>query len=103
MIFFFLDTIRNITNEDLIDTNVDDELSILDIFDPFRQSKYEPELDTTILDTSSPSFPYPIQIRLKRSTCSEMKPFCQLVQQIRDEHQSKEVKETIVIFFFFFI
>jgi len=90
-----------------MDTSVDDELSILDIFDPFRQCMCPPilpsELDETIADTlpvdipsspvSSLLFPYPIKLQLKLSACSEIKPFCQLVQQIQNEHQSKAVKE----------
>ncbi len=84
-----------------MDTSADDDLSILDIFDPLRPSKcpliLPPESDEIIADTPpSPSFPYSIKFRLKLSTCSEMKPFCQLVQQIRNEHQSKEVNKIVL-------
>jgi len=79
-----------------MDTNVDDELSILDIFDPLRQCSYPFELEEIPADTplsnSSPSTLYPIKLRLKLSTCPEMKPFYQLVQSIRNEYLSKEVK-----------
>jgi len=75
-----------------MDTNANDDLSILDIFDPLRPSKYPsilpPESDIPTLL----SFPYLIKFRLKLSTCSEMKPFCQLVEQIQNEHQLKDVK-----------
>ena len=102
-------------NQDLMDTTVADDLSVLDIFDPFRQPKQSsitlPELDQSTPQTlpivtspspilvpvpisvSSPSFPYPIKLRLKLTACFEMKPFSELVQQIRTEHQSKSVKE----------
>lgn len=82
----------------------DDEFSILNIFDPFRQSISSPEsveiLPDQPVDQNSfsvpPLFPHSIQIRLKLSTCSEIKPFYQLVQRIRDQCQSKEVD----LFFF---
>lgn len=52
-----------------------------------------PEPKETIPDTpKSFSFPSSIKLRLKLLTSDEMKPFHQLVQQIRDEHQSREVK-----------
>ena len=74
----------------------DDELSILNIFDPLRPSISSPESEEILPDepldqTSLPLFPHPIKIRLKLFTCSEMKPFYQLVQHIRDEYQTKEV------------
>lgn len=40
---------------------------------------------------SSPTYPYPIKLRLKLTTFPEIKPFSHLVQQIRNEHQSKQV------------
>ena len=101
-IHFLLDTDSILDNQDLMNTNADDELSILDLFDPYRQSRYssEPEgispdlslIDPLFPSSSSPSFTYPIKLRLKLSTCSEMKPFSQLVQRIRNEYQTKEVK-----------
>lgn len=72
----------------------DDETSILNIFDPLRPSTElvdnlpEISLDQICLP---PLFPHPIKIRLKLSTCSEMKPFYQLVQQIHDEYRTNEV------------
>jgi hypothetical protein len=85
-----------------MDTNFDDELSILDIFDPLKQPEYPlispSESDETIIDISaSSSFSHMIKLRLKLSTCSELKPFCQLVQRIQDEDQLKEVKEKKLI------
>jgi hypothetical protein len=82
-----------------MDTNANDDLSILDIFDPLRPSKYPsilpPESDVIIADIpTSLSFPYLIKFRLKLSTCSEMKPFCQLVEQIQNEHQLKDVNNS---------
>jgi hypothetical protein len=96
-IHVFLDATPIIEHQDLIDTSFDDELSILDLFDPLKQSTSlpisPPESVESIIDTpSSPSLPYPIKFQLKLSACSEMKPFYQLVQQIRNEYQSKEVK-----------
>jgi hypothetical protein len=95
-----------------MDISTDDELSILDIFDPFKQPKQQstipPESDEVIVQTppvtassspspppvSSPSYPHPIKIRLKLTPCSEMKTLSQVVQQIRTEHQLKPVKRS---------
>ena len=41
--------------------------------------------------TSPNSYPYPIKIQLKLTTFPEIKPFSQLVQQIRNENQVKSV------------
>jgi hypothetical protein len=85
-----------------MDINVDDELSILDIFDPLRQCDYPFQSEEILADTSSststPSSLYPIKLRLKLSTCSEMKSFYQLVQNIRNEYLSKEVKANAWLF-----
>ena len=43
-------------------------------------------------DTSSFSFPFPVKLRLKLTTFPEIKPFSQLVQQIRMENQTKQVE-----------
>ena len=40
---------------------------------------------------SSSSYPYPIKLRLKLTTFPEIKPFSHLVQQIRNENQTKQV------------
>ncbi len=99
---FFIDTNSPIDNQDLMDINVDDELSILDIFDPLRQCDYPFQSEEILADTSSststPSSLYPIKLRLKLSTCSEMKSFYQLVQNIRNEYLSKEVKANAWLF-----
>ncbi len=105
-IFLFVDrssSSTNIDNEDLINMGIDNALSVLDIFDPLNQparSQVLPSVITPNIDTSppvpsipSPSYPYPIKLRLKLTACSEMKPFSQLVQQIRNERQSNQVKE----------
>lgn len=48
---------------------------------------------TTVTSSASSLYPYPIQLRLKLTTFPEIKPFSQLVQRIRDETLSKEVKQ----------
>lgn len=55
-----------------------------------------PPLQTKITLTQTPStspttYPYPIKLRLKLTAFPEIKPFCQLVQQIRNEHQTNQV------------
>ena len=96
----------------------DDELSVLDIFDPMKRlnrpqtlptisnqastntlSPVTPNNDIKLspaASASSPSFPHPIKLRLKLTAHSEMKVFSQLVQQIRNEYQSNQV--TIIEF-----
>jgi hypothetical protein len=55
-----------------------------------------PPIPVTISPSPSPSippnsYPYPIKLRLKLTTFPEIKPFSQLVQQIRNENQTKPV------------
>jgi hypothetical protein len=101
-VHIFTDTISPIDDHDLMDTNVNDELTVLDLFDPLRQCDYPFQSEEILLDTrsstSSPSSLYPIKLRLKLSTCPEMKPFYQLVQNIRNEYLSKEVKSIFFVF-----
>jgi hypothetical protein len=102
-------------SQDLMNMGVDDELSVLDIFDPIRRPNRPQTLRTesnqsraTTLSPISPdndiklspaasvspsSFPYPIKLRLKLTAPSEMKVFSQLVQQIRNEYQSNQVRK----------
>ncbi|CAF4453168.1 unnamed protein product, partial [Adineta steineri] len=88
----------NIDSTDLIDMRSIDELSILDTFDPLMQpiqSPVSPPIVSLDIPIPSPTslFPYPIKLRLKLTACSEMKPFSQLVERIRNECQSKQVKD----------
>ena len=46
---------------------------------------------TPTFSTVSTEHPYPIKLRLKLTAFPEIKPFCQLVQQIRNEHQTEKV------------
>lgn len=46
---------------------------------------------TRTVSTVSNDYPYPIKLRLKLTAFPEIKPFCQLVQQIRNEQQTKQV------------
>ncbi|CAF0926564.1 unnamed protein product [Adineta steineri] len=85
----------NIDSTDLIDMRSIDELSILDTFDPLMQpiqSPVSPPIVSPDIPIPSPTtlFPYPIKLRLKLTACSEMKPFSQLVERIRNECQSKQ-------------
>ena len=101
LIFFSVDrgsSRTNVDNLDLMDMRVDNELSVLDIFDPLKQSvqpPVSPPVVSPIVQTlpSSPSFPYPIKLRLTLTACAEMKPFSELVQQIRNDRQFKQVDE----------
>ncbi|CAF0997755.1 unnamed protein product [Rotaria sordida] len=96
-------------NQNLIDLNVAYKLSALDTFDPLKQPNQSPILpseldkvipntsdvviqitDTSVISTVSPALPYPIKLRLKLSTCSELKPISRFVQQIRNERQSQQ-------------
>jgi hypothetical protein len=56
-----------------------------------------PPISVSVPPTASPSpsYPYPIKLRLKLTTFSEIKPFSQLVQQIRNENQTKQVQKKI--------
>jgi len=49
------------------------------------------EISAGVPSISSPSYPYPIKLRLKLTTFPEIKPFSLLVQQIRNEYQTKQV------------
>jgi hypothetical protein len=48
-------------------------------------------ISTVVPSISSPLYPYPIKLRLKLTTFPEIKPFSLLVQQIRNEYQTKQV------------
>jgi hypothetical protein len=83
---------------DLITMDVD--LSVIDIFDPLRQTnqqqstKIELPANTSSLVTPSKVsllFPYPIKLNINLAAYHEMKPFSQLVQQIRHEQQLQQV------------
>lgn len=55
-----------------------------------------PPIPVTIPSPStSSSYPYPIKLRLKLTTFPEIKPFSQLVQQIRNENQNKQVQTLV--------
>ena len=99
---FLLGTNSPIDDQDLMDTNFDDELSVLDLFDPFRQCYHRYDSEETPPDRPSSTSPtsslHFIKLRLKLSTSPEMKPFYQLVQNIRLDHLSKEVKKTFLFF-----
>ncbi|CAF4197511.1 unnamed protein product, partial [Rotaria sp. Silwood2] len=99
-------------NQNLIDFSVDDEVSAVDAFDPFRQPKQSPVLpskldevipnvpdvvvsntNTVVTPAASTAcflLPYPIKLRLKLAACSELKPISRFVEQIRKEHQSQQ-------------
>ena len=64
----------------------DDEWSVLDASD---SSVNNPE--APIAPPVQSSYPYPIKLWLKLSAYPEMKPFSQLVEKIRHEHQSNQV------------
>lgn len=44
----------------------------------------------------SSAYPYPIKLRLKLTTFPEIKPFSQLVQQIQNEKQTKQVPKMLL-------
>jgi hypothetical protein len=94
---------------------MDDELSVVDIFDPLRPCDPRKTLPAPVVEqpvsfftpsfpvepdqppkpvTPTPPalFPYPIKLRLKQRAYPEMKHFSQFVQQILDEQQSKQVE-----------
>jgi hypothetical protein len=50
-----------------------------------------PPILPTVPAISSSSYPYPIKLRLKLTTFPEINPFSHLVQQIRNENQTKQV------------
>jgi hypothetical protein len=59
---------------------------------PFVTPSTETPSPLSVTSLSSPSYPYPIKLRLKLTAFPEIKPFCQLVQQIRNENQTKQVE-----------
>ncbi|UJR21159.1 hypothetical protein I4U23_024258 [Adineta vaga] len=81
------------SSDNLIDVSNPNDLSFFDIFDPLKQTASVTsniaQVSTSALLPSS-SYPYPIKLRLKLTSCIEMKPFNQLVEQIRNECQTKQ-------------
>ena len=78
-------------NQDLLGRSLDEQTYLLRIFDPITQSNSQ--IKTT--DEIKSNLFWPIKLRLKLSICSEMKPFDELVQQIRNDYQSKAVRGKI--------
>ena len=98
-------------DQDLIDWSVDAELSILNLFDPLKQSNRERNLssnfnenlsktpDSTTLNGNKPfssiaSVTSPIKLRLKLTPCSEFKLFNQFVEQIRQSEEVNSLKNS---------
>ncbi|CAF3475281.1 unnamed protein product [Rotaria sordida] len=52
-------------------------------------------IPSTVVSTSSLSYPYPIKFRLKLTTFPDIKPFSHLVQRIRNESQTKQTSDEI--------
>ena len=95
---------------------MDEELSVIDIFDPFvphgrRKSLFVPSEQKTLnspssapVETDRPPtpetpvlsshFPYPIRLRLKQRAYPEMKQFSHFVQLILAEQRSEQVNLT---------
>ncbi|CAF3791534.1 unnamed protein product [Rotaria socialis] len=98
--------------QDLIDWTIEEKISMLDIFDPLKQTKQSTllpcESDEIISKTSSVATsnidtlvapvasaisiaqPYPIKLKLKLATCLELKPFSRIVQQLLSQPQAQQ-------------